>query len=78
VITREQGAVPGMYRVRVYASSGKQAPASAGQTERTPRPMIERLPVRYNSQSTLSANVMARRENKYVFDLISTESPDDP
>jgi hypothetical protein len=74
VITREQGAVPGTYRVRVYASSGNQAPATAGQTERTPRPMIERLPARYNTQSRLRAEVLARRRNKYVFDLVSTES----
>lgn len=75
-ITRERGAVPGMYRVRIYASSGKQAPATARQSERTPRPMIERLPARYNAQSDLRAEVVARRGNKYVFELVSTESPD--
>lgn len=77
LIARDQGAVPGDYCVRVYASSGKQTPPTRGQTERTPRPMIERLPPRYNTQSKLRAEVVARRENKYVFDLISRESPVD-
>ena len=75
LITRDQGAVPGTYRVRVYASSRTQAPLAKGQTERTPRPMVERLPARYNTQSRLRAEVVARRGNKYVFDLISIESP---
>ena len=33
VIPRHQGAVPGSYRVRVYASSGKQATPAKGQTD---------------------------------------------
>jgi hypothetical protein len=76
VISRDQGAVPGTYRVRVYASSGKQALPTKGQTERTPRPMVERLPARYNAQTELRAEVIVRRDNKYVFDLSSSESPD--
>jgi hypothetical protein len=75
LITRDKGAVPGTYRVRVYASSGRQAPPTAWQTELTPRPMIERLPTRYNAQSKLRAEVVAGRGNRYVFDLISAESP---
>jgi hypothetical protein len=77
LIARDKGAVPGTYRVRVYASSGRQAPPTARQTELTPRPMIERLPARYNTQSKLRAEVVARRGNKYVFDLTSAESPSD-
>jgi hypothetical protein len=76
VISRYQGAVPGTYRVRVYASSRTQAPLAKGQTERTPRPMVERLPARYNTHSELHAAVRARRHNQYTFDLISSEFPD--
>jgi hypothetical protein len=76
VISRNQGAVPGNYLVRVYASSGKQAPPAKGQTERTPRPMVEWLPARYNAKSELKAEVVTRRVNKYVFHLQSSDSPD--
>lgn len=76
-ISRNQGAVPGTYRVRIYASSGKQAAPANGQTERTPRPMIERLPARYNTRSMLHADVVARPQNSYLFDLTSRESADD-
>jgi hypothetical protein len=73
-IARNQGPVPGPYRVRVYASSGTQAPPAKGQTDRTPRPMVERLPARYNTRSELGAEVVVRNVNQYRFDLKSSES----
>jgi hypothetical protein len=76
-ISSSEGPVPGTYRVRIYASSGKQARPARGQTERTPRPMIERLPTRYNARSELSAEVVTERANRYRFDLNSSE-PGDP
>jgi hypothetical protein len=76
VISKQQGAVPGTYRVRVYSSSEKQAPPAKGQTERTPRPMVERLPARYNTRSELRADVVAHRRNQYHFQLRSSESAD--
>jgi hypothetical protein len=72
-ITRGDGPVPGSYRVRVYASSGIQAPPSKRQTDRTPRPMVERLPAHYNTHSELGAEVVVRRVNRYRFDLTSSE-----
>jgi hypothetical protein len=75
MISKDQGAIPGSYRVRIYASSEKQAPPAKGQTERTPRPMIERLPAQYNAQTQLRADVAVKPINKYRFDLDSGESP---
>ena len=73
-IAKRDGPVPGRYRVRVYASSGVQAPPAKGQTERTPRPMVERLPARYNTQSELGVEVVVRAVNRFRFDLNSGES----
>ncbi len=75
-ISSREGPVPGSYRVRVYSSSGTQAPPAKGQTDRTPRPMVERLPVRYNTQTELRANVLGRQVNRYRFDL-SSNGPTD-
>lgn len=68
-IERPEGPVPGLYRVRIYASSGTQAPPTAGQSERTRRPMVERLPAAYNAKSQLSAQVVARSANRFRFHL---------
>jgi hypothetical protein len=70
-ISRHEGPVPGSYRVRVYSSSGIQAPPTKGQTDRTPRPMVERLPARYNTQTELRATVLGQKGNSYRFDLNS-------
>ena len=72
-VSRAEGPVPGSYRVRVYASTRKQAPPAKGQTDRTPRPMVERLPPHYNTRSELRAEVVADRVNRYRFDLDSSE-----
>ena len=72
-VSRAEGPVPGSYRVRVYASTRKQAPPAKGQTDRTPRPMVERLPPHYNTRSELRAEVVADRVNRYRFDLDSIE-----
>jgi hypothetical protein len=74
-ISRQQGPVPGPYRVRIYSSSATQAPPADGQTERTPRPMVERLPRRYNTRSELNAVIVAGRANHHRFDLSSGNSP---
>jgi hypothetical protein len=73
-IARNQGPVPGTYRVRIYASSGAQPPPAKGQTERTRRPMVERLPEVYNSQSVLRAEVMPHGANRFRFELHSSRS----
>jgi hypothetical protein len=75
-IKKYEGAVPGPYRVRIYSSSGIQAAPAKGQTDRTPRPMVERVPARYNTRTELSASVMGRDVNRYRFDLSSDRSID--
>jgi len=68
-ISRDRGPIPGRYLVRIYASSGIQAPLREGQTDRTRRPMVERLPDVYNTRSELSAEVSAHGRNRYRFEL---------
>ena len=75
-ISRREGPVPGSYRVRIYSSSGIQAPITKGQTDRTHRPMVERLPARYNTQTELRATVLGQRGNPYRFDL-NSDGPTD-
>jgi hypothetical protein len=70
-VARESGPVPGSYRVRIYASSGIQASAGKGQTDRTPRPMVERIAAGYNTESKLVVNVRTRRANRFRFDVKS-------
>jgi hypothetical protein len=70
-ISRREGPIPGWYRVRVYSSSSVQAPPAKGQTDRSPRPMVERLPARYNTQSELLERVVGQHVNRYRFDLNS-------
>ena len=68
-IAQDQGPVPGPYWVRIYASSGAQAPPGKGQTDRTRRPMVERLPDVYNARTELRADVTSRGPNRFRFDL---------
>jgi hypothetical protein len=72
-IARDQGPVPGDYVVRIYSSSGTQAAPIDGQSERSPRPMLERLPATYNAKSELRAQVTARRPNRFQFELRARE-----
>ncbi len=69
VIARDDGPVPGLYRVRIYASSGVQAPAPKGASERKPRPMVELIPSKYNSHSELTAQVVSGRNRPSAYDL---------
>jgi hypothetical protein len=68
-IARGEGPRPGSYRVRIYASSGVQAPPGKGQTDRTRRPMVERLPAVYNTRSELRMEVTPRGANRFRFEL---------
>ncbi len=68
-VPRDQGPIPGRYLVRIYASSGVQAPPREGQTDKTRRPMVERLPDVYNTRSELHAEVSARGPNRFRFEL---------
>jgi hypothetical protein len=72
-VARNQGPVPGLYIVRIYASSGIQASPTKGQSEGTPRPMVEWLPAAYNAQTELRVTVVARSANHFRFDLRARE-----
>jgi hypothetical protein len=74
-ISRDRGPLPGRYRVRIYASSGVQAPPREGQTDKIRRPMVERLPDVYNTRSELHAEVSARGPNRFRFELQAGRAP---
>ncbi len=76
VVPKDQGPVPGSYRVRIYASAGRQEPPARGQTEHSRRPMAELLPDVYNTQSELRADVNARGGNRFRFELRSDGQTD--
>jgi hypothetical protein len=73
-IAGRDGPVPGSYKVRIYMSSGIQAPPAKGQTDRSPRPMVEFLPEEYNAKTKLRADVSESRPNRFRFDLSSSRS----
>lgn len=72
-IARESGPTPGTYRVRIYSSSGVQAPPGKGQSQGTRRPMQERLPPAYNVASELKADVSVGGPNHFRYDLRGNE-----
>jgi hypothetical protein len=74
-VPRAQGPIPGRYRVRIYASSGVQAPPREGQTDKARRPMVERIPDVYNTRSELRAEVRAQGRNRYRFELRASPPP---
>jgi hypothetical protein len=76
-IARDQGAVSGEYLVRIYASSKEQSPPAKGHTDSQRRPMVERIPTRYNALSELRATVVAQGANDFHFQLHSDERRDD-
>ncbi len=77
-IPRALGPVPGAYRVRIYSASSIQAPPGPGQSPRTSRPMVERIPERYNAQTVLNAQVSNRQANTFRFTLESRGEDETP
>lgn len=73
-ISRDQGAVPDEYLVRIYASSNEQSPPAKGHSNNQRRPMLERIPARYNVHSELRATVAAHKANDFQFQLRSDSS----
>jgi hypothetical protein len=71
-IPREGGLVPGNYQVAVYAggagaaSKGANGPVTGGAA-----PNKESIPTKYNSKSTLTAEVKKGDANSFKFDLTS-------
>ena len=68
-IARKDGPVPGSYKVRIYASSRVQAPAPKGASERKPRPMVELIPEKYNSQTELRAEIVSGQGRPLRYEL---------
>jgi hypothetical protein len=68
-IIRKDGPVPGSYKVRIYASSGVQAPAPKGASERKPRPMVELIPEKYNSQTELRTEIISGQTRTLTYNL---------
>lgn len=70
-IARADGPVPGNYLVRIYASTGTQAPPPEGGSAVMPRPMVERVPGRYNANTVLRAEIPPGGPGELPFDLVS-------
>lgn len=68
-ISRDKGPMPGVYRVRIYASSGVQAPPPKGASDRVPRPMIERIPEDYNTRSNRTVAIEPGRTQRLRFEI---------
>jgi hypothetical protein len=73
-IAKRDGPVPGSYKVRIYVSSGIQAPPAKGQTDRLSRPLVEFLPEQFNAKTTLRADVSESRSNRFRFELSARPS----
>ncbi len=74
-IGRDRGPTPGSYRVRIYSASAEQEPPGPRQTPNTRRPMVERIPPAYNSQSTLRVDVVAGSRNHWQLQLQGAAVP---
>jgi hypothetical protein len=71
-IAAEAGPVPGTYKVLIFSHGGAGQPgqpAAAPGAQTGPPP--ERIPARYNEQSSLTAAVAADGANEFSFDLKS-------
>ncbi|WZO99188.1 hypothetical protein EP7_000787 [Isosphaeraceae bacterium EP7] len=74
-IPREQGLVPGKYKVSVTSGgdpSGKAKDFANNAPGMAPAPPKELIPAIYNSKTTLSATVEAGSKNEIGFELKST------
>ena len=71
VIEFADGPVPGLYTVRIYASSSVQAPAPPGRSTKKPRPMVELVPEKYNTHTELRARIFTRKINSLRYELLS-------
>jgi hypothetical protein len=81
-VARAVGPVPGQYKVRIFAAGGSGAAANAGEPP-GPGPTVEKkeriartgggggglIPVRYNLQTELTADVKVGGPNTFTFDL---------
>ena len=72
-IPRDQGPIPGPYRVAIYAPDrGQQVPGSGSDQPTAPGSIPkDRVPPRYNQSTTLTAQVEKGDRNVFAFDLKS-------
>jgi hypothetical protein len=74
-VPADKGLTPGTYTVRVYsadAPSGDASNADAGAPGAGGYPMAkDRIPPKYNSESTQTAEITARGKNRFSFEVMS-------
>ncbi len=67
-IPRDQGPIPGEYKV-IISSASATAPTPTGPPGQSPPPPPDLIPARYNAESTLTATVEADKPNTFDFPL---------
>lgn len=65
-IDRETGLIPGKYKVSIYAASAETPKSEAPGTSALPKELI---PSKYNTESTLTAEVKSGGTNSFDFEL---------
>lgn len=68
LLPSENGLAPGVYRVRISSAAPVAAAPVAAPGESGP-PAKDRIPAKYNAETTLQAEVKKDGENKFDFDL---------
>jgi hypothetical protein len=70
-IARARGAVPGEYRVLIFASQAEAVPAKTEVSEDSPSapPPKEPIPAKYNVQSRISVEVVKNARNQFDLEL---------
>jgi hypothetical protein len=69
-IGRDEGLVPGTYKVMIFSHGGRGAPGDeAASPGAQTGPPPERIPSRYNLNTTLTAEVKPDQGNGFNFDL---------
>jgi hypothetical protein len=67
-ISRDDGLVPGTYKVMIFSHGGNAQAASSDPGPQT-GPPPELIPSQYNSATTLTAEVTSDKPNNFTFDL---------
>jgi hypothetical protein len=66
-LAREQGLVPGTYKVMIFSHGARTGSSSDPGAQTAPPP--ERIPARYNVSTTLKAEVAKDRPNVFNFEI---------
>lgn len=65
------GLTPGKYKVAISSAASAEAPAADAAPGPAPKPAQEKIPAKYNAESTLTAEVKSGGGNTFNFDLKS-------